>query len=177
VLSAYLYLEGYIKSKTDARQYNDFPTCNTEPLVTLLTSCSAWLQCHCHAPGARLVIQFIACNRWPCGSLRTAFRTPAEARLLKVGNAPEVSTYRTNVCSGDCTIICLDDRQLRAALGQHPLITDILRLFTLHLETLSRIQINTKINVFPCRVAHKCISPSKIQTQGSSESKSFTKTA
>ena len=55
--------------------------------------------------------------------------------------------------------------------------TDILRLFALHLDTLTQIKINTKINVFPCRVAHKCISPSKIQTQGYSESKSFTKTA
>jgi hypothetical protein len=81
--------------------------------------------------------------------------------------------------------------------------TVIVRRFTLHSETLSQIQINTKIHVFPCRVAHKslsvktlsqiqinikihvfpccvghkCISPSKLQTQGSSEHNSFTKTA
>jgi hypothetical protein len=55
--------------------------------------------------------------------------------------------------------------------------TVIVRRFTLYSDTLSQIQINTKINVFTCRVAHKCISPSKIQMQGSSEYNSFTKTA
>jgi hypothetical protein len=55
--------------------------------------------------------------------------------------------------------------------------TVTLRLSTLHPEILSQIQINTNINVFPYRVAHKCMSQSKNQTQGSSESKSFTRTA
>jgi len=55
--------------------------------------------------------------------------------------------------------------------------TVILRLFTLNLEILSQIKINIKINVLPCCVAHKCIAPSKIQTQVSSESTSFTITA
>jgi hypothetical protein len=117
----------------------------------------------------------IACNRWPRDSLRATFRTLAEARLLKVGNAPGVSTYRTKVC----TISCLDDRQLRAALRQYPLTLNHSHHTAIHitLKRLSQIKINIKNHVFPCRVAHKRISLSKIQMQGSSEYNSFTKTA